>query len=218
MTELRHERERRGWSLDDVATRTRIPRQYLEALEEGNHEILPPGPFFRGYLRQYLEFLGQSEDPRSETEQDAVDEKIEAKVAQATHAAIQSSQLVPLTRLVLAGFVLTLAIVLALQVSHRLTAPQIDSKTGLAVPLGPPHKVRVYAIENVKVKAVTDGNIVFDSTLAGSTTKEFNAVRKLEIEVSDLTRVLMHYNDERLEPLGNLSRGRRLVFLHEAVE
>ena len=35
MTELRYERERRGWSLDDVANRTRIPRQYIEALEDG---------------------------------------------------------------------------------------------------------------------------------------------------------------------------------------
>ena len=44
MNELRHERERGGWSLDDVADRTRIPRPYLEALEDGNRDVLPPGP------------------------------------------------------------------------------------------------------------------------------------------------------------------------------
>ena len=67
MNELRHERERRGWTLDDVASRTRIPRPYLEALEDGNHDVLPPGPFFRGYLRQYLEFLGHSESSNATT-------------------------------------------------------------------------------------------------------------------------------------------------------
>jgi cytoskeletal protein RodZ len=218
VTELRYERERRGWSLDDVASRTRIPRQYLEALEDGNHEVLPPGPFFRGYLRQYLEFLGEepSEDERTEAQQDIVDQVIEGQVARATSAAMEISQGVPLTRLVIAGFVLTLAITLALQVNHRLNAPTIvPSANGPIVALGPPHKVKVYAIEDVKVEVTIDGQTAYNDTLRGTNGMEFEATNHLELDISDLTRVRLHYNDKRIEPLGSLSRGRRLVFMHE---
>ena len=218
MTELRYERERRGWSLDDVASRTRIPRQYLEALEDGNHEVLPPGPFFRGYLRQYLEFLGEetSEEERTEAEQDVVDQVIEGQVARATSAAMASSQGVPLTRLVIAGFVLTLAIMLAVQVNNRINAPTIvPSANGPIIALGPPHKVKVYAIEDVQMEVTIDGQISFDDTLRGTNGMEFQATNRLELDISDLTRVRLHYNDKRIEPLGSLSRGRRLVFIHE---
>jgi transcriptional regulator with XRE-family HTH domain len=218
VTELRYERERRGWSLDDVASRTRIPRQYLEALEDGNHEVLPPGPFFRGYLRQYLEFLGEevSEDERSEAQQDVVDEVIEGQVARATSAAMASSQGVPLTRLVIAGFVLTLAMTLALQVNHRLNAPTIvPTAHGPIVAMGPPHKVNVYAIEDVKVEVTIDGHTSYNDTLRGTKGMEFQATNRLELDISDLTRVRLQYNNKRIEPLGSLSRGRRLVFIHE---
>ena len=217
MTELRYERERRGWSLDDVANRTRIPRQYIEALEDGNHDILPPGPFFRGYLRQYLEFLGESdpEEERTEAEQDVVDQAIEEQVARATSHAMELSQGVPLTRLVLAGFVLTIAITLALQVQKRLNAPQVVTATGEIVPLGPPHKVRVYAVEDVDMEVTIDGEVAYNDRLRGTKGAEFEATNRLELDISDLTRVRLHYNDKRIEPLGSLSRGRRLVFIHE---
>ena len=217
MTELRYERERRGWSLDDVANRTRIPRQYIEALEDGNHDILPPGPFFRGYLRQYLEFLGEQdpEEERTEAEQDVVDQTIEEQVARATSQAMESSQGVPLTRLVLAGFVLTIAIVLALQVQQRLNAPPIATAAGEIIPLGPPHKVRVYAVEDVDMEVTIDGKVAYNDRLRGTKGAEFEATNRLELDISDLTRVRLHYNDKRIEPLGSLSRGRRLVFIHE---
>ena len=221
MTELRYERERRGWSLDDVASRTRIPRQYLEALEDGNHEVLPPGPFFRGYLRQYLEFLGEKEDKealeeRTDAQQDVVDQVIEGQVARATSAAMESSQGVPLTRLVIAGFVLTLAITLALQVNHRLNAPTIvPTANGPMIALGPPHKVKVYAIEDVKVEVTIDGQTSYSDTLRGTNGMEFQATNRLELDIADLTRVRLQYNGKRIEPLGSLSHGRRLVFIHE---
>ena len=217
MTELRHERERRGWSLDDVASRTRIPRQYIEALEDGNHDVLPPGPFFRGYLRQYLEFLGEAdpEQERTEAEQDVVDQTIENQVARATSAAMEQSQGVPLTRLVLAGFVLTLAITLALQVNHRLNSPAVVATAGGVVPLGPPHHVRVYAVEDVNMEVTVDGKEAYKGIVKGTNGMEFEAANRLELDISDLTRVTLHYNDKRIEPLGSLSRGRRLVFIHE---
>ena len=214
MIELRYERERRGWSLDDVANRTRIPRPYLEALEDGNHDVLPPGPFFRGYLRQYLEFLGEDQDDEP-LKADELDQQIENTVAAATSAAMESSQRIPLLRLVVTGFVLTLGIVLAMQVGHRISTHGETGPNGTPLPAGPPHNLTIYAVEDVKLNVVADGQEAFSSMLKGSSSRSFRANEKLEIDISDLGRVRLTYNDKRIEPLGSLSRERRLVFMHE---
>ncbi len=218
MNELRHERERRGWTLDDVANRTRIPRPYLEALEDGNHEVLPPGPFFRGYLRQYLEFLGQNDESSPDTiEPNELDERIEQSVAEATAAALDSSQRVPMMRLAVAGFLCTMVLALGYTVYDRLTATPTTTVNGVVVPLGPPHIVRIKAIEDVQMAVTTDGRLAYDKKMRGGSTLDFKAISRLELEISDLTRVRLHYNDKRIEPLGSVSRGRRLVFMHEAL-
>ena len=214
MIELRYERERRGWSLDDVANRTRIPRPYLEALEDGNHDVLPPGPFFRGYLRQYLEFLGEDQAEHA-LKPDELDQQIENTVAAATSAAMESSQRIPLVRLVITGFVLTLGIVLAMQVGHRISTHGETGPNGVPLPAGPPHNLTIYAVEDVKLNVIADGQEAFSSMLKGSSSRSFRANDKLEIDISDLGRVRLTYNDKRIEPLGSLSRERRLVFMHE---
>ena len=220
MNELRHERERRGWTLDDVASRTRIPRPYLEALEDGNHDVLPPGPFFRGYLRQYLEFLGHSESSEEPSADgaDDLDKRIEQSVAQATSAALDSNQRVPLIRLAIAGFLITLVVTLGYSVYQRLTATPTTTVNGVVVPAGPPHIVRIKAIEDVHMAVTTDGTLAYDKTLRGGSTLDFKAVSRMDLEIADLTRVRLRYNDKRIEPLGSLSRGRRLVFMHEAMD
>ncbi len=60
---LRRVREERGVPLDIVATATRIARHHLDALERGDLESLPSGPFGRSYLRSYAEFLGIDPEP-----------------------------------------------------------------------------------------------------------------------------------------------------------
>jgi cytoskeletal protein RodZ len=60
---LRRARAARGLPLEAAASATRISRQYLAALENGNLEALPSGPFGRSYLRSYAEFLGIDPGP-----------------------------------------------------------------------------------------------------------------------------------------------------------
>ena len=51
-------RERRGEDLDELAETTRIRRQYLVALEDGDRSALPSRPFAIGYVRAYAAALG----------------------------------------------------------------------------------------------------------------------------------------------------------------
>jgi hypothetical protein len=60
---LKLARERLGTPLDFASTATRISRRHLEALEEGELESLPRGPFGRSYLRAYADYLGIDPEP-----------------------------------------------------------------------------------------------------------------------------------------------------------
>ena len=121
----------------------------------------------------------------------------------------------PLIRLVVTGFVLTLAIVLAMQVGHRISTNGQVGPDGAPLPAGPPHNLTIYAIEDVNLSVKSDGKEAFSNTIKGSTSLSFNATNTLEVDISDLGRVRLTYNDKRIEPLGSLSRERRLVFMHE---
>jgi cytoskeletal protein RodZ len=59
---LKRERELRGISLRQISEETRIGVRFLEALEEGNLEVIPGEFYRRSYLRAYARYLGLDED------------------------------------------------------------------------------------------------------------------------------------------------------------
>lgn len=58
---LRRERLRQGLELPQVAERTRINLNYLEAIEAGDTDSLPGAFFYRAFVRQYARLLGLDE-------------------------------------------------------------------------------------------------------------------------------------------------------------
>jgi cytoskeletal protein RodZ len=59
---LRHAREERGISHDDVARDTRLAKRYVIALENESISTLPGGPYNRAYVRTYAAHLGLDAD------------------------------------------------------------------------------------------------------------------------------------------------------------
>jgi len=55
---LQRARQARGITIEDAERATRIPRRYLEALEQENFTILPAPVYARGFLRSYSGYLG----------------------------------------------------------------------------------------------------------------------------------------------------------------
>ena len=66
-SKLREAREAAGYSIEYVADKLNIRKQYLLALEEGNYDIMPGKVYTEGYKKMYCEFL---EINNSENEQD----------------------------------------------------------------------------------------------------------------------------------------------------
>jgi len=58
---MRKAREAAGLTLQDVATRTRVPLRHLEALEEGDYKALPGTTYCAGFSRAYARVVGLDE-------------------------------------------------------------------------------------------------------------------------------------------------------------
>lgn len=59
---LRTRRIERGLSIADIAAETRISARYLSALEDDQHEMLPPLTFSLGFVKNYAKALGLSSE------------------------------------------------------------------------------------------------------------------------------------------------------------
>ena len=148
---LRQTREARGLAIEEVASLARIPERYLRALEEDDLGTLPPGPFHRGYQRQYLAFLGLSEasttldegpteqimpvplPPTGSVGEPVLDHQLPVREDETMDLAPQEvfedptltiprHEEVPIVRLVVTGFIITFAVLLGL----RLGATVVD--------------------------------------------------------------------------------------------
>jgi cytoskeletal protein RodZ len=59
---LKHERELRGVSLEEIAETTKIHIRYLEALESNEFDKMPGEVFIKGYIRSYARMIGFDSD------------------------------------------------------------------------------------------------------------------------------------------------------------
>jgi cytoskeleton protein RodZ len=60
---LSRERERLGLSRGEIAQRLHMSASQVEALEVGDYDHLPKGPFLRGFVRNYAKQLGLAPEP-----------------------------------------------------------------------------------------------------------------------------------------------------------
>jgi cytoskeletal protein RodZ len=76
---LKHERELRGVSLEEIAESTRIHIRYLEALESNEFDDMPGEVFVKGYIRSYARVIGSDSEEMVNFYDEAVgkDRKIE---------------------------------------------------------------------------------------------------------------------------------------------
>ncbi len=59
---LKQNRQQRGFSLDEVAKRTKIPIKYISAFEEESYNNYPPEPYCSLHIKAYASFLDLHQD------------------------------------------------------------------------------------------------------------------------------------------------------------
>ncbi len=55
---LKQARLKKGDTLEEASRRTRVPKKYLAAIEEGRPDDLPAPVYFEGFLKIYCDYLG----------------------------------------------------------------------------------------------------------------------------------------------------------------
>lgn len=58
---LKNIREAQRLTIAEISVITKIQKRYLEAIESGDLSQLPKGPYVRGFIRQYCEFLSAAD-------------------------------------------------------------------------------------------------------------------------------------------------------------
>ena len=70
---LKHERELRGFSLEEIAAKTKISILFLQALENNQFDDLPEKVFIKGYIRSFARIIGSDEHEMLNAFDDTVD-------------------------------------------------------------------------------------------------------------------------------------------------
>lgn len=130
-------------------------------------------------------------------------------------------------RLAGAGVAMVIITLLLMEIAHRIVdrPPEPDSTEAAVVTPSTeedPRGLRVMANEPVKAHIELDGKVMFDGVLCAGSNGEcspsvldFPSAALTVVELADLTRARVIYNGTRVEPLGNLTSARRLVFIDD---
>jgi cytoskeletal protein RodZ len=128
-THLKHERELRQVSLEELSQTTRIPLKMLEHIEADRFDELPGDVFARGFLKSYARALGLS--PATIVERFDADAAPEPEAAPAPIAAItppeRGRRFGIAIALVILLILFTLALSIVLRPRHRDTPIELSS-------------------------------------------------------------------------------------------
>lgn len=131
--ELKKIRENSNLSVEDISSRLRIQRSYLEAIESGKIELLPSGFYRKTFIKEYCLYLSaenlwqQYEDVFTEIERQKTEraaQRILNEPAQTNKFVREKEEYKPLNRkslLIGAGVVVTLAIIFAIAFHSKVT-------------------------------------------------------------------------------------------------
>jgi hypothetical protein len=127
---------------------------------------------------------------------------------------------VPLARVIGGGVLLLVLGVLVLQFIGMFLGDDLESWEVKAPEAGAVQRagtavVKVRGIERQRVRIEVDGEPFFSGLLRAGESQETPPAHEISVELPDLTRSVVIYNGARVEPLGKLTTGRRLVFIDD---
>lgn len=200
---LREARERQGLTLDQVAAQARIPRRYLEALENDDASAFPKGPFLNSYLGQYRRLMGVGDAPLPRAAPHTPEPTVTSTAPGFASRRMRWG--------IVIGALAFVALWLVVAVGRELGGGPDDGAIGEE----PDLKLLVSVVEPVKATVVADGRPVFKGALSPGPQHPFGAHDRLEISLATLDQVTLMYKGTRLKPLGEQGSPRRLVFIDD---
>ena len=236
--EFRAIRESRGLTVDRIASATRIPVRYIEALERDDIRALPARPYLRGFVAAYGRELGL--DPADAVKRYFADLGPPPPPEPVVNVDVASNE--PSYSGAWAIAALVLAVLLALPAFNRWRSgvvppqPPVAGTTGTApatpaaaatvapaaaapvatdqgaVVPGPGELVVSMTFERpCWLSASTDGTRVVYKTMESGSTQVLKASREITMRVGDAGAVAWTLNGRALAPMGGAGEVRTIV-------
>ena len=223
-TDLRNARERAGFSLPDLAARTRIPLKSLRAIEQNEFSKVPPGIFVRSFIRTYAQEVGLDSNVAI-AEYRAMTEPVEKAAQDSKHEPVIEDRIESGSYLPDFagsrpgwGYALIVAALLVGVISmNRDTTPD-RSADGIAGPAtgsvaptvaaqavgtaGSGLRIELRAEGPCWIRAVADGQPAFARLLQPGETETLTAQRDIVLRVGDPAALSYSVNGRDGQPLG----------------
>ncbi|NLW91282.1 MAG: helix-turn-helix domain-containing protein [Syntrophomonadaceae bacterium] len=219
---LQAERERQGFTLEQVEEETKIRRFYLDALEKDNFNVLPPKVYATGFVKKYGKFLGLDEQLLVEEFQrlayaNEPDEAMDQPIPTRTYEP-EERRLKP--RNILAGVAFLIVVVwLGSYLLPLLTdniednepnqvPPQTEQKSPAKTPAPAPVvqadtvQLVIDAQEPCWVLVVVDGENRLEKIIPAGEKLEYEGKEKIYIKAGNAGGLKLTLNGNELEPLG----------------
>jgi cytoskeletal protein RodZ len=218
---LKHERELREVTPNEVVVATRISLRFLEALENEDWDKLPGGVFNRGFVRAIARYLGLDEEKLLAEYDLARGDQSAESPANAENRIPQPSKWIAVA-LVLGALVMIAALVVAgvyswrrYAANHRVKpSSAVTSESFAARPVslaaGDPALAKSAALDlsvstsrATRLRILADGKLALDAEIPSGQNRHFSAQTTFEVTAGDSSAVLLELNGKAMPPIGS---------------
>lgn len=216
---LRQLRQEQSISREEVAARTFIPSRLLNALEEGQSELLPEPVFIQGFIRRYADALNLDgaalaksfpvtfSPVKSDTFQDLPDLNTKPTTLKSINPYVLYSVIgvVAVTGLLYVASRLPTTKV-SKQNSSLIVQPQTISKPKGSQPASP-LQVTLNTTDRSWLDVNVDGKTEFKGLAAKGTKKTWKANKQLTIKAGNMGAVFVSVNQHKAKAFSDLAKG-----------
>jgi transcriptional regulator with XRE-family HTH domain len=226
-SELRTARERAGFSLSELASRTKIPQRSLRAIEENDFASVPPGIFARSFIRTYAREVGvdpeeaiaefrSMTEPAPQEDKGADGEIVDEQLASRSFA-LDLSESRPGWGYALMAAALLVAVISvnryasknqpdALTTDTSVTRDEATDTSVAVATTGDGIRLEMRAQGPCWVRAVVDGQLAFARLLKPGETEMLSGRRDIILRVGDPAALSYSINGRPGTTLGSANR------------
>jgi cytoskeletal protein RodZ len=217
---LKHERELREVSPNEVVVATRISLRFLQALENEDWDKLPGGVFNRGFVRAIARYLGLDEEKLLAEYDLAHGDQSAESLPHSENRIPQPSKWIAVA-FALGALVLIVALVAAGvygwrryaayrrgKPSSAVTSQSLTARPVSLAPGDPPLAnspvldLSVSTSRATRLRILVDGKLVLDSEISAGQNRHFSAQTAFEVTAGDSSAVLLELNGQAMPPIG----------------
>ncbi len=218
--QLKQRREDKELTLEEVQASTLIPKNHLQAIEEGNLDRLPELVYVQGFIRKYGQAIGMVEIA---TELTNVPTPTRSRGSEQSRPELRPWHLYALYVSLVVASVTILSFLFRTPLSPPVPSPPSEEQpqptaTELSPPTAPlPVNVAVEMIGESWMRVVVDGTLEFEGIMPEGTVTQWSGNKEIILRTGNAAAVKVQFNQKPPQLLGAEGEVVELVFDRDSV-